>query len=530
MATSVEPLGRHGVLAVAGAIIFTVTLFLVGIGAAPVLDRDESAYAEAAREMSARGDWIATWLNGKLWFDKPPLVYWAEMASYSAFGVSETAARFPSALFGVAGVLAVCWAGRRLRNLRTGILAGFVLATSVLYLGLARAALLDVPFTACCALALGAMIAGTQEPERARWPLWAGAALGLAVLAKSPSACALFALVLLAVGITQRSRPCLRGLRWGYAALVCVAVVAPWYAAMYLRFGQQVLSQLLIGANVGRFMQAEHARSATPIYYLPVIIVGLLPWTGMLPRGLSAAWRDRRAAAVPLWWAVLTFLFFSASGSKLPGYILPIFPALALLIAFALERGVADPFDNKSLVGVYWASGVTFIIAGIFFAYALARAAEYLSAAALLACLGLLPLSVALWAKKRAGLAVVWASAFALCAAAILGYWLVPSWARGYSAKRIGLRIRSDHPRRIYLVNMSVLDVPSVLFYSRRSVISVSEPPQAPAVQPGDAFIIRVDRTPRWFAATGLRRVASAGRLRLLVAPAEVQPSVKRAE
>jgi len=519
MFSTAESRAASAAMAVAGLIILSALLFFPAIGAAPILDRDESAYAEAAREMLARHDWIVTRFNGQPWFDKPPLVYWAVMASYSLLGVNETAARLPVALFGIAGVLATYWAGVRMGGRRLGLLAGAVLATSIFYFGPARATLLDVPFTACFTLAMGALAAAVQQPDRIRWKLLAGAALGLCVLAKSPSAVLLFGAVLVAYGLLKRSPARWRAFGWLWALVPLLAVMAPWYVAMYLRFGSTFLSEFLLAGNLGRFMAAEHTRSVTPIYYLPIIVVGFLPWTAMLSGAIRSAWRRGHEAVIPLLWAGLSFLFFSASQSKLPGYILPVFPALALLIAFDLDDAIQRPHDGRKLRGLWWAGGFTLLLAAGFLAYSLTRDMQFISAAALIGVFGLVPLAALLWISGHARPAMAALIGLALCGALVFGCWLLPAFARDYSAKGIGLRIRSDAPRHVYLVGIRPLYLPSLLFYSRRSVTSWMEPGRIPSLEPGDALVVTKDRIPAWFPARGLRHVASAGGATLWTVP-----------
>jgi len=502
-----------------GSLVLAAGLFLLGIGVAPLIDRDEPAYAEAAREMLERGDWVATWFNSRPWFDKPPLVYWSEMVSYSALGVNEVSARLPVALFGIAGLAAVYWTGRRLRGARAGALAAAVLATSLLYLGLARVALMDVPFTACFTFAMCALVGGLQEPNRARWPLLSGAAVGLAVLAKSLSAGVLFAAVLLSVGVLRRSPIAFRGLRWGYAALSCLLVAAPWYLMMSLRFGPSFLNEMLGAGNVGRFLHAEHVRSVTPLYYLPIILVGFLPWTALLPGSLYAAWRARAGADVPLLWAGITFAFFTVSQSKLPGYILPMFPALALLVGWELERSLERWPASGSCRQLYYAIISTLVAAGVVLVWAVIRAPSYLWGAALLACLGMLPLALVMWARARVTLGVLWAFGFAVATAGILGWGLLPTAARANTAKELAQRMQADgQPHRVCLVNTIPLHVPSLLFYCRKTVTTIAGG-SVPCAQPADAVIVEGIVDTHWLRASGFRAVARAGKLALWMVP-----------
>jgi hypothetical protein len=469
------------------ALVCATVLFTLGIGVAPLMDRDEPAYAEAAREMLVRGDWIGTYFNGRLWFDKPPLVYWAEMVSFSLFGVNETAARLPIACFGILGLLAIYWVGRRLRGPRAGALAAGILATNLLYFGLSRTVLLDVPFTMAFTLAMGCLVAGIQEPERARWPLLTGLALGLAILAKTPAACVLFGLIMLATGLLLRHQLRFRGLRWGYAIITCLLVAVPWYAAMTARYGLKFLEEFLIQGNFGRFGNAEHAASATPFYYLPIILVGFMPWTPVLFGALRRAWRERRELAIPLLWAVAALLLYSASQSKLPGYILPMFPALALLVACDLDRN----FTLQPQRGLLWASGTGCLLAVIILAFALSRAHEYLTAALLMLVMSIFPLVLLLYLQRRLYLAGGLGAIMIVLSTWSFGYQLLPALANQESAKEMGLFLRAQPASgTVYLLNTDPLHVPSLLFYSRRTMNALSKTDK-PVLAPGDMLLIR---------------------------------------
>jgi len=491
-------------------LLFSGLLFSIGLGVAPLLDNDEPAYAETAREMLSRGDWTATWFNGEPRFDKPPLLYWGEMAAFSLFGVNETAARLPVVLFGLAGVLATYWVGIRLGRPKAGLLAGVILASSMLYFGLARSVLLDAPFTFCFTLAMGAMIAGLQEPGRARWPLLAGAALGLAILAKTPAAIILFGAILIGAGLWRKDKLRRRGLRWGYAIFPCLLVAAPWYIAMTLRFGEKFLSEFLLAGNMGRFLQAEHTVAAVPYYYLPVIIVGFLPWTAMLPGALLAAGRSRRESLIPLLWVIITLLFFSASQSKLPGYILPLFPALALLVAMDWEAG-----GKAYRRGPYWAAGFTLLVAAIALYFALARAPQYLSAAPLIALLGLLPLMPLWWRQGRRRLSLAGAAALVIGASLCLGYGLLPAMGKDYSAKVLGLRIRKENPPKICLIKIDPIHLPSLIFYAQCPVTAIMKAESLRVLQPGDLIVIKELKAQRWALPEDNELLLTSGKLSL---------------
>jgi 4-amino-4-deoxy-L-arabinose transferase-like glycosyltransferase len=207
-------------------------IFLLGLGSPALYDPHESLYAEIAREMVVRGDWLTPHLNGTRYLDKPPLFYWLIAVSYTVFGVSEFSARLPIALAGLGGVLVTWGIGRHLFDGRSGALAGLVLTTSVGYFVFSRQLLPDMVFACFTTLSFYAFLCAAEEGRaREPWSLLAYLCLALAVMTKG--FVGLFPLVVLATyGLLSGSFHALRGLRSVWGGLLFSLLIVPWHLTM----------------------------------------------------------------------------------------------------------------------------------------------------------------------------------------------------------------------------------------------------------------------------------------------------------
>jgi 4-amino-4-deoxy-L-arabinose transferase-like glycosyltransferase len=308
---------------------------------------DEGRYAEIAREMLQSGDWVTPRLDGLKYFEKPPLQYWLAAGAFAIFGVHDWSARLPSALFGWLAVIAVGYAGARIADVTTGLFAAGALAACVWQIGIAHFLTLDAMLSGWLALALAAFLvaqsAATTLASRRRWMLGAWVAVAGAVLTKGPIGLVIPAGALALHSLAARDWAVWRRLAWLPGIAVVLLLCAPWFVAVSSR-NPEFARFFFIHEHVERFLTTEHRREGAWWYFVPLLIVGLLPWTGLLLK-MPAAWRDAtRGVNGFAWvrfclaWALFVFLFFSVSGSKLPSYILPLFPALALVIGWVLAR------------------------------------------------------------------------------------------------------------------------------------------------------------------------------------------------
>ncbi|TWT76155.1 Undecaprenyl phosphate-alpha-4-amino-4-deoxy-L-arabinose arabinosyl transferase [Posidoniimonas polymericola] len=326
----------------ASLLVVAAVLLLSGLSY-PLIDRDETRYAEIPREMVVSGDWLVPKLNYKTYYDKPPLLYWACAASYSVFGVSEWSARLVPALSGVLTLAMTMAFGNRLFNRRVGLLAGGVLALSVGFLGASRILLIDGLLSAFVALALFAACEAIREQRLRRgWWLLASFAVGVGFMAKGPIALVLFLPPVTAYAWLTQGAARLNAVSWLLLTAVVTLIAAPWFIAVS-REVPDFAYQFFYLHNVERFGGAFHAKPLW--FFLPVLLIGGHPWSFLaLP---CASYLGTRSQAVGerrtpilgfmVLWAVWCFAFFTISRCKLPPYILPAAPALALVVGKCLE-------------------------------------------------------------------------------------------------------------------------------------------------------------------------------------------------
>ena len=329
----------------------TVLLAFWSLGSLPLVDVDEPVYGQVGKEMvhSGPAGWLTPYYGGLPWFDKPPLFYWLTALSMRLFGVSEFAARNPSALLAV-GLVAVTYVlARRAypQTPRIALWAGFALATSVQFFLLARAAVTDMTLAFTLTSALLALYAWTQV-NQARWIVLAGVMTGLAALTKGPVALVLIGVQTIAfLCLTRQAKRLLSPALWGGFAL-CLLVGLPWFLLMIHLHGKLFVDGFLEANNVTRYLQAEHKETSPIWFFLPVLLGGFFPWSLALPGAFVVAWRQGREAwraqvkdnpALFLGlWVALVFVFFSASQSKLITYIFPLYPAAAVLAGYWLAK------------------------------------------------------------------------------------------------------------------------------------------------------------------------------------------------
>jgi 4-amino-4-deoxy-L-arabinose transferase-like glycosyltransferase len=344
-----EPPWRRDILLL--AVLFGV-LFGCLLGSAPLVNPDEGRYAEVPREMVASGDWVTPRLDGVPYFEKPPLMYWAVAACERLLGPSEWSVRLAPAVLALAGVLLAYGAGRRLYGRDAGFWSAIVLGTSLLYIAFVHLLGLDMGVSVLMSAALFCFIAGVREqPGRARrllfWGLYASAAL--ATLTKGligfliPGA--VMFLWLLLIGQWRRLRP----FYLPSGLVVFLAIAAPWHVLMAQR-NPDWAHFYFIHEHLERFSDKGHGRYQPFWFFIPIVILGVFPWTGFLwgsfREALAGGWVRRRENAEAWFlviWAGFILLFFSKSQSKLVPYILPVFPPLAVLVGRWLAATLTRP-------------------------------------------------------------------------------------------------------------------------------------------------------------------------------------------
>ncbi len=345
-----EPLPVASRVLLWALLALAVTFLVVETGHTPFFEPDESRYAEIPREMLATGDLVAPHLNGFRYYEKPPLHYWAVAASMSLFGEEEWAARLPVKLSAAGMVLVTVLFARRRFGERVALLAGLIVATSLLVVALARLNIIDPPLSFALSSAAFAF-ASFQEHERTGDRSRARVALYLlhfscaaAVMLKGFVGLVLPGGAILVWALLSRRFSIVPRLFSPGPLILFLALVVPWHLAIARR-DREWFDFYVIGEHFRRYFETGHRRGASPLHFVWVLLGGLLPWTpylgrlaGAFPSVRRGEWRERGAEAfLQVFW-ILVFLFFSVSRSKLVPYILPIWPAVAVLVALGLER------------------------------------------------------------------------------------------------------------------------------------------------------------------------------------------------
>lgn len=327
-----KQLDKNSLIIVIAVAVFTV---LFGIGGVPLLDPDEPVYAETAREMIQTGDFLSPRIFGDYWYDKPPMYYWLVAISQLIFGDNEFAARFPAGLMAIGTTVMIYVSTTYLFSERTGFWSSLVLTSCLQFFYMGKAAVTD---TTLLFFMTGALLSFLHKRY---WLMYI--CMGLATVTKGPIGIVfpgtIIFLYLLVMGQLRQilSMHVIRGL------LVYFLVAAPWYYAMYTVHGMEFIETFLGFHNVTRFTTPEHASRVTFWYYFPVVILGMFPWTGILIQSIRASITDSRIDDMRLlsfmhvWWAFV-FIFFTICQTKLVSYILPMFPALAVLIGWNIAR------------------------------------------------------------------------------------------------------------------------------------------------------------------------------------------------
>jgi 4-amino-4-deoxy-L-arabinose transferase-like glycosyltransferase len=345
---------------------FCAFLFLYGLGQFGLIGADEPRYAQVAREMLERHDWITPTLGGQAWLEKPPLYYWQAMFAYRIFRVSDWAARLPSVLDATLLVLAVYFFLRRFRP-GAELDGALITASSAGIVGYARAASMDMALTAAFTIGMLGWWAWRESGKKIYLAMFYGF-IALGTLAKGPVAPFLACLVIVLYALAVRKSRLILKTLWLPGVVLFCAIALPWYFAVQIR-NPEFFREFIVEHNLGRFSQNLYHHTEPFWYYAPVTALAVAPWTVFMIAALVRpvrAWRAQRSLraaehGLNVEFSVFTccclivpLLFFSLSQSKLPGYILPAIPAGALLLADYLrqhlEREKSEPVAKVLVV------------------------------------------------------------------------------------------------------------------------------------------------------------------------------------
>ncbi len=365
-------------------------LFFLNLGAMGLTDRDEGRNAEAGREMFETGDWVTPTFNHELRVAKPVFLYWLMSASYRLFGVNEFAARFPSALFGLALIAMQYLVLSRARSPAIGLFGSLMLLVNVEIISLSRMALTDSVLIFFTTLSLYGFWLGLHGEGHARHWVWCYyIGMALATLTKGPVGFIIPSLIV-ALYLTATRRWDTYW-RYGYplaGTLVFGVLALPWYVAMLAIHGSAYAGPAQ-AHTIGRFLSPMEGHSFSLFFYFPVLFFGFFPWSGSLPVALYQAlhgWREARdrtetqdprteaqssALSSQPWdleffaaiWIAVVFLFFTLSSTRLPHYIGPLFPAAALLTASYWSRVLLEARTAGARASIHLTMGLGYLLA-----------------------------------------------------------------------------------------------------------------------------------------------------------------------
>ena len=366
-------------------LLTTSLLTLPNLGRVSLFDFDEGVNAEASREMLEANNWIVPMFNYELRTAKPIMIYWLQMASYQVFGVNEFAARFPSVLAALLTVLLTYELGRSMFRPSTGLLGGLVLSSAIYFCLSAHAAIPDATLLLFTMLTMYLFWIGSVNEGR-WWFIPAGMAAGLAVLTKGPVGFALPGLVIFLFFLWNRELYRLwdRRVIWGFLAFCAVAL--PWYILVTLETRGAWASAFFGKENLQRFSSPMENHRGSIFYHLIGLLFFFAPWSIFLGVSIWNGWKgtassegietadlpseerkERQAHRFLLCWFGGYLVFFSVAATKLPNYVLPLYPALALLTGRFLDRWRLQPWSfPRWIMPVAW-SGLALVGIGAIF-------------------------------------------------------------------------------------------------------------------------------------------------------------------
>ena len=466
-------------VAIAALLIAAAVLFLAGLGGSTLWDQDEAKYTQVAREILHTGDPITLHVNRTPWFVHPPLYMWLQAATGWAFGFSEFTARVWSAVFGVIGILVTYLLGRMLFNRRTALLGAIVLMTMFQYFAQSRLAIFDVVLVAFMLLAFYAFVRSIRE-SAPRLRVWAFVWAGLGTLTKGPIALLLPAMAAAAFLWSRQDLHRWREIPWRTGLLVYALIALPWYVAEFIRHGWPFVRTVIGYYTLTRFLGVVEGQAGPWWYYGPVFGLGAFPWTtfflAMIPYH-ATRWKHEGSRVVLLWCGI-TVAFYSLAGTKLPNYVLPVYPMAALGIAALWDAFLSGERLTRRYVGVAFA--LTMAALAVFAAevsvFGHARYPDEF--AALQRHLLSVAIGIAIWLGAATALHALRrpAASFGVLAsttvmlAGVLIVWTMPLVEAHRPVKEVAERIRSVLQPGDVLIGVGISEQQTLLFYTDHRV------------------------------------------------------------
>lgn len=455
-----------------------------------LIPSDEGRYAQMAQEMLMTGDWITPRYNGYKYFEKPPLQIWATAIAFHAFGAGEWQARLWTALTGFLTILVVGLTAMRIFNARAGWLSALVLASSPMWIISGHFNSLDMALSAFLVSALCSLLLAQTSTSKTvcrnwMWICWS--MMALATLSKGVIGAAIPAMVFIAYTLSAWDWKIWSRLHLLSGSILFLLITSPWFILVAQR-NPEFLEFFFIHEHLQRFTDDAHSRTGPIYYFVPLLLIGILPWIFQIPQAFIRAWTERQHAFSSSWllacWSIVIFVFFSISQSKLPGYIIPIFPALAILIGAHLDRILG----NSNTMGVFWklqtGSFAVLGCLGFFFISEIsiqARPDEIEAYAqyqnwVIAALITLIIFSlIAAWLSKRNGLQSILSFAIGFFLCTIIAGTGHETLGRAVSGIDLANRVRTQIPANVNFYSVRLLDH-TMPFYLGRTMIMVESP------------------------------------------------------
>ena len=343
-------------------LLLSYAFFFYGIGDYSLKEPDEGRYAEIPREMNELHDYVVPHLNDVRYFEKPPLLYWITAASFKLFGANEWAFRFPNALCAFICVIFLYFFIRRWFNEQMAFLSSVILITSFSFLAMARIVTTDMLFTLSLFLSL-LLFYGYYRERKSFFIYLFYTAIAAATLAKGPVALILMGGTILIFLFTERNFRFITEMKIVKGLAIYCIITLPWIIAISLR-EKEFLYFFFVDQHILRFLTSKHNRSGAIYYFLPVLFGGMLPWSIFIPRAIANTWKNKELRLM-LIWVFVVFAFFSISGSKLPPYILPLFPPMAIILGYLFHEKWQSQVINRVEISIYMLIFFVFGMAGL---------------------------------------------------------------------------------------------------------------------------------------------------------------------
>jgi 4-amino-4-deoxy-L-arabinose transferase-like glycosyltransferase len=455
-----------------------------------LIPSDEGRYAEIAREMLVTGDWVTPRYNGYKYFEKPPLQIWATASAFNIFGVGDWQARLWTALTGFLTIVFIGFTGARIYSARAGWLAAVALASSPMWVIGGHINSLDMGLSAflvaaLCSLLLAQISSNKTLSRNWMWACWAF--MALATLSKGVIGVAIPGMVFAVYSITAWDWKIWKRLHIISGSILFLAITAPWFVLIAQR-NPEFLEFFFIHEHLQRFTQTAHSRTGPIYFFLPLLLLGFLPWIAQVPGAIAQTWRERNREFSSGWlltcWFVVILGFFSISQSKLPGYIIPLFPALALIVGSQLDRNLGS--SNSLSLPWQLQTGFFVILGGIgfFFLGEVSKQSRpdeiesyaqytYWIIAALIALISCSLL--ALMQSKRNGLSSITSFAGGLFLCALIAGTGHETLGRAVSGIDLVEQVKADIPQKTNFYSVRILDH-TVPFYLGRTMTMVEFP------------------------------------------------------